>query len=70
MKEVTLTFLLLHHEKDNRDNPTDHNNSSDDTANDDAKVIGYKVTAYRTKRSLLIASATALNAHMTLIILQ
>ena len=66
MKEVTLTFLLLHHEKDNRDNPTDHNNSSDDTANDDANMV----TAYRTKRSLLIASATALNAHMTLIILQ
>ena len=69
MKEVTLTIGLLHHEKDNRNNrnnPTDHNNSSDDTANDDAN----KVTAYRTKRSLLIASATALNAHMTLIILQ
>ena len=59
MKDVTLTFLLHY---DNGNNHTDH----DDTANDDAN----KVLAYRKGRSPLIASATALNAHMTLIILQ
>ena len=63
MKDVTLTFLLHY---DNGNNHTDHDKSSNDTANDDAN----KVLAYRKGRSPLIASATALNAHMTLIILQ
>ena len=58
MKDVTLTFLLHY---DNGNNHTNHDKSSDDTANDDAN----KVLAYRKERSLLIASATLLNAHMT-----
>lgn len=57
MKDVTLTFLL-HHDIGN--NHTDHDKSSDDTANDANKVL-----AYRKERSPLVASVTALNAHMT-----
>ena len=51
MKEVILTFLLYH---DNGNNMTDHDKSSDDTANDDAKVIAYrkKVSVNRLHNSI------------------